>query len=258
MIKSGEIPMQVSRYLQSLKFKPLLAGAALLIATGVSSNAATIDLSGLVNSDLTTYSGGSDYPQNGGSLTVNGIGFQLATLPANNHTAVIQGSTNFEDTQTYVIPVNQLGVTTVYTLINSAFGSLNTDIGSLTFVGLLGETYTYTLTEGVNVRDHFNDGFVNSASNLSGTANFGPLDRLDMQSIVLPIAFATDTLTEIDFFPLGRAAMARLLLRRLRPRPLKLPFRLHSHSSPPASARWVCLAGAGSGKPPRLQPNQFI
>jgi hypothetical protein len=52
--------------------------------------------------------------------------------------------------------------------------------------------------------NHFNDGFVNSASNLSGTANFGPLDRLDMQSIVLPIAFATDTLTEIDFFSAGQ------------------------------------------------------
>jgi hypothetical protein len=187
----------------------LFSAAIILIATTASAPAAQIDISGLVNSDLTTYSGGSNYPQNGGTLTVAGVTFQLATIGPNNHTAVIQGSTVFDDTQTYSIPVNLFGITVVNTLINSAFGSLGTDIGSLVFVGAGGETFTYTLTEGFNVRDHFQDGFVNSATNLAGTADFGPpdnpeLDRLDMQRIVLPAAFASDTLTRIDFNSFGQ------------------------------------------------------
>jgi hypothetical protein len=71
----------------------LFSAAIILIATTASAPAAQIDISGLVNSDLTTYSGGSNYPQNGGTLTVAGVTFQLATIGPNNHTAVIQGST---------------------------------------------------------------------------------------------------------------------------------------------------------------------
>jgi hypothetical protein len=209
----------------------LFSAAIILIATTASAPAAQIDISGLVNSDLTTYSGGSNYPQNGGTLTVAGVTFQLATIGPNNHTAVIQGSTVFDDTQTYSIPVNLFGITVVNTLINSAFGSLGTDIGSLVFVGAGGETFTYTLTEGFNVRDHFQDGFVNSATNLAGTADFGPpdnleLDRLDMQRIVLPAAFASDTLTRIELIVSVRAGMAHpslLQLMLLQPLPSPAP-----------------------------------
>ncbi len=189
-----------------MKLESLFCGAAMLVLAHLPAHATSVDLSTLVNSDLTTYSGGGNYPQNGGPLTVAGIPFQLATIGPNNDTAVIQGSTNPGETQTYAIAVNLLDVTNVYTLINSAFGSAGTNIGDLVFKGALGETYTYTLTEGLNVRDHFNDGFVNTATDLAGTANFaGGLDRLDMQSIVLPIAFASDTLTEIDFNSFGQA-----------------------------------------------------
>jgi hypothetical protein len=188
-----------------MKFHSILGGAALFLSAGISANAASVDLSALVNSDLTTYSGGSNYPPNGGPLTVAGVPFQLATIGSNNDTAVIQGSIDPGVSQTYVIPVNEADVTNVFTLINSAFGSLGTDIGALVFKGALGETFTYTLTEGFNVRDHFNDGFVNTATDLAGTANFGALDRLDMQSIILPAAFGSDTLTEIDFQSFGQA-----------------------------------------------------
>jgi hypothetical protein len=190
---------------KAVKFQSFLGGAALLLSACVSVNAASVDLSSLVNSDLTTYSGGGNYPPNGGPLTVGGVPFQLATIGSNNDTAVIQGSIVGGVIQTYVIPVNIADVTNVFTLINSAFGRLGTDIGALVFKGALGETFTYTLTEGFNVRDHFNDGFVNTATNLAGTANFaGGQDRLDMQSIILPVAFGSDTLTEIDFQSFGQ------------------------------------------------------
>jgi hypothetical protein len=122
-----------------MKLNSVLFGTATLIATAVSAHANQINISSLVNSDLTAYSGGFNYPQNGGPLTVAGVTFQLATLAANNHTAVIQGSTSGGISQTYTIPVGLFGITTVDTLINSAFGSLNTDIGSLVFHGAGGE-----------------------------------------------------------------------------------------------------------------------
>jgi hypothetical protein len=192
-----------------LKRKTLVFVGAIVssVTAGDLAFASQIDISGLVNSDLTTYSGGSNYPQNGGSLTVAGVTFQLSTIAPNNNTAVIQGSTAFGVSETYTIPVNLFGIQTVDTLINSAFGTLGTDIGSLVFHGAGGETFTYTLTEGFNVRDHFEDGFVNSATNLAGTANFGNppgTDRLDMQEILLPAIFASATLTSIDFNSFGQ------------------------------------------------------
>jgi MYXO-CTERM domain-containing protein len=188
-----------------MKLGIFLCATAMLVLADFPAQAASIDISGLVNSDLTTYTGGGNYPQNGGPLTVAGIPFQLATIGPDNHTAVIQSSTDFGVTQTYVIPVNLADVTIVYTLINSAFGAANTNIGALVFRGASGETYTYTLTEGFNVRDHFNGSFVNTATDLAGTASFGGgADRLDMQSIVLPTIFASDTLTEIDFESFGQ------------------------------------------------------
>ena len=178
------------------------AGAAL--ALGLSAicgavGAATVDLSSFVNADIRTYTNGSVYPIAPTTLTVNGIGFGL--IPdgaAPNSLGVIQTS----GTDSFTIPVSLPGVTTVYTLINSAFGANGDTTGSLVFTDAANDTFTYNLTEGVNVRDHFNGAFINTASNLFGTATFtgpGGTDRLDAQQILLPSAFASSTLTQIVF-----------------------------------------------------------
>ena len=193
--------MQISRYLQSEKVKPLLAGAALLIATGVSSNAATIDLSGLTNADLTLYTNGSVYPQNGGPITIGGIGFQLSTFAPSGDTGVIQ--TSAADTTPFHILDNEFGVTTVYTIANSSFGAVPSTAGQITFNGSLGNTFTYTYTEGDNIRDHATTFFNISAPNVFATHDFGLGDRLDVQQIILPAIFATETLTSIDFAYVG-------------------------------------------------------
>ncbi len=165
-----------------------------------------VNLSALVNADLTTYTGGTNYPQHGGPLTVAGIPFTLATIAPLSDTAVIQASDVSGVMQTYSILVGVAGVTTVYTLINSAFGTCGTNIGELNFVGA-SNTFTYTLTEGSNVRDHFNGGFCNTVTSVAGTASFGGgADRLDMQQINLPPGFATDTLQRIDFISFGEAS----------------------------------------------------
>jgi hypothetical protein len=160
-----------------------------------------IDISSLVNADLTTYTHGYGYPQDGGPLSVAGIPFTLATISPSGHTAVIQASGSAP--QTFSIPVNLSGVVTVDTLIDSAFpfdtGSCGTTIGELDFVGVTSSPFVYTLTEGINVRDHYNGSFCNTVTDVAGTANFSGNVRLDMQRITLPPSFASDVLVRIDF-----------------------------------------------------------
>jgi hypothetical protein len=162
-----------------------------------------VDISGQVNADLATYSGGSNYPAGGTALNINGIGFNLATFPATTDVGIVQTFTIFGPgtpvASTYTFGVNLPGVQTVYTLINSSFGQDGDTIGSVKFTGT-GGTFTFDLTEGLNVRDHFQGGFENSASNLFGTASFGAgnpaPDRLDAQEFNVA---GIGTLTSIEF-----------------------------------------------------------
>jgi len=165
-----------------------------------------VNLSPYVNSDLTTWSGGWTYPQHGGRLSIGGVPFELSTLK-NGDTGVINSAK-----PPVTIGTNIGGVTVVYAVINSAWGYSGFTSGSLTFYGANpADVYTYTLTEGVNVRDHYCcGGYIESvsASNLIGTDYFGPpsyyppfpgYDRLDAWRISLPSAFAGDTLKDIVF-----------------------------------------------------------
>ncbi len=190
---------------KTLTRKQLIRSALLAIATTTAAQASAvsftqIDLSSYVDSDLTTWSGGSNYPQNGGPISIGGINFNLATLP-NNDTGVINSGGNASSTN---ITTNTAGATSAYAIINSAWGSNGAVSGALTFYGANpSDVFTYTLTEGTNIRDHYCcGGFVENvtASNLIGTANFGGgVDRLDAYQIQLPSSFSSDTLTSIVF-----------------------------------------------------------
>jgi hypothetical protein len=159
-----------------------------------------IDLSSYVNADLTTYSGGLNYPQHGGTLSVATIPFMLATIGTNLNTGVIQSFV----AETFSIAIGVFSVTSAYTLVNSAFGACGTNIGEIDFIGS-SNTFAYALTEGINVRDHFNGGFCNAVTSVAGTASFGGgSDRLDMQLITLPAGFSHDTLQRIDFKGFGQ------------------------------------------------------
>ncbi len=216
-----------------MTWKLSFIAASMLIAGGLSANATEIDLSTLVNTDLNTYSGGSNYPANGGALTVGGIGFNLAAYPGGG-TGIIQlsgdttdmGGANPPFQSPVSIPVGLSGVVTVYTLINSIFGSTGTQIGTLDFIGS-SSSYIYTLTEGSNVRDHYQDGFVNTAPGVAATANFGPDDRLDMQAIVLPGGLGTlelITFTATDpYYGNGEPFLAGVTTSTSLPAPTPLP-----------------------------------
>jgi hypothetical protein len=179
-------------------FRLLALSISVMPALGLAQTGYQVDISSLVNTDLTTYTNGGDYPQNGGPLTINGVPFVLATSGPNNDTSIIQTTGSADDS--YTIPVNLSGITTIYTLINSAYGACGTTVGEVDITGVASGTVVYSLTEGTNIRDHNQSGFCNTATDLAGTANFGGGQvRLDMQEIDLPASFATDTITNVVF-----------------------------------------------------------
>jgi hypothetical protein len=157
-----------------------------------------VDISGQVNANIQTYSNGTNYPQGPTSLSVHGIDFSISSFPGGGTggTGVVQ---TMNPTDTYTITVDETDIKAVYTLINSAFGAAGFTTGTLTFADSGGDSFSYNLTEGDNIRDHFNDGFVNDAPAAFGTANFPGDVRLDAQQIVLPMSFWTSELTTITF-----------------------------------------------------------
>ena len=194
----------VTRLSHCLRALPFAIGLSICVLDVAQASIVEVNISSLVNADLTTYTGGANYPHHGGPLTVAGVPFTLATIGQNADTAVIQSSTTLGVVETYSIAIGLFGVTSTYTLINSAFGMCGTNVGELDFIGS-SNTFTYTLTEGTNIRDHFNGNSCNKVTNVASTASFGGgADVLDMQRIDLPAGFATDTLQRLDFKTFGQ------------------------------------------------------
>ena len=157
-----------------------------------------VDLSTQVNANIQGYTNGGNYPQGPTTQGVNGIDFAISPFPSGSvgGTGVIQLQ---NPTDTYTITVDQTGVKAVYTLINSAFGSAGLTTGTLTFADSDGDQTSYNLTEGDNIRDHFQDGFVNDAPAVFGTLSYPNGVRLDAQQFLLPTSFWTSELTTITF-----------------------------------------------------------
>jgi hypothetical protein len=169
----------------------IFAGAAWVLPGRAATTA--VPISAETNANLRTYNGGTSYPVAPTSLSVGGIGFDLAPLgTAADSVGIVQLMTTEE---TVTIPTNVANPTTVYTLMNSAWGSNGATIGTVTFVGSGGAIATFDLVEGTNIRDHFNGRFNNIATSVV-SATFGN-DRLDRQTFTLPSSFANQTLTQI-------------------------------------------------------------
>ena len=104
------------------------------------------------------------------------------------------------------IAVNTFGVTSVYTLISSAWGVAGANVGSVQFFGSNGSYFSQDLIQGVNVRDHYRGGFNNSIDGVSAVAavDNGPgRAGLDMQIFNLPGSFQYETLQTIRFTSAG-------------------------------------------------------
>jgi hypothetical protein len=162
-----------------------------------------VPLGGSVNANLRTYTDGFFYPVAPTTLTIGGVPFNLAPFDSvPNSLGVVQtavGGSSFD------IHTNIAGASTVYALINSAYGEIPFTVGSVEFRGANGSDVTFNLTEGFNIRDHFFNVFNNTVTDPTiVTETFGPGGfqnevRLDRLTFVLPASFHTDTLTDIIF-----------------------------------------------------------
>lgn len=179
----------------------ILIASAPLIAGQI-----TVDLSGIVNSDLSTYTNGGNYPTPG-LITIGGIDFQLTAGP-NGHTWVAGGGASVGVPNTYSITgLNLSDVGAMYAIINSGFGTCGTTVGSIAadVFGSGPGTWTFMLVEGANVRDHYNGSWCNTAWSAVATADYPGNVRFDVYRFGL--AGLTDNgtipITGLDFATLG-------------------------------------------------------
>jgi hypothetical protein len=179
----------------------LVATIALGAVSASQAAGTSLSIQSAVDSNLYTYSGGMSYPAAGSTVTIGGVDFSLASFyPASfmaPDVGVVQSGDGASDSITIATPQVTIGASTVfYSLINSAFGVAPNTIGNLTLNFQGGGSFVYDLTEGDNVRDHFNGVYNNDAPNVYGTATYDN-DRFDAQQIALPVADVGKVLTSI-------------------------------------------------------------
>jgi hypothetical protein len=186
--------------------------AAILIFTIASTAHAAsyfeVDLSSKLNSNLQGYANGSNYQLGGSQLDVAGVPFSLGVVNNNpNTTGVFVARVNQTNSWTLNLPI-AFRATALYTLINTSFGVAGVQEGSVVVTGSGGETATLNLVEGVNIRDHNDDGYCNTISDPTVVSTYfvnrvpnstGGQVRLDRQLLVLPASFNGDTIKSVTF-----------------------------------------------------------
>ncbi len=126
-------------------------------------------------------------------------------------------------TVSITIPVNVANVKTVYTLMNTEWGSTESGLLTIKFTGSGGATWTFDLTGGVNVRDYNNGNFTNTcicqlpggvgqSAAINAWTDSAGQQRLDEQVYELPSAFATQTLESITITDSGNENVQRAIL----------------------------------------------
>jgi hypothetical protein len=156
-----------------------------------------------------------------GPVTLGGIPFNIASNGAGNQAwaaAIAAGGTTGSNDPggmvSITMNVNIPDATNVYTLINTWMGQPGPNYYAwLTFMGSDGATYTEDLVGNVDIRDYNNYVFTDSINGTTTTDVFNSGNqRLDMQNIALPSAFATQTLTTIELVDNGGPNFQRTVL----------------------------------------------
>ena len=120
----------------------------------------SIDLSSYTNYLTTQQTDGGNYPDAGFSYTDGGIPFTASAFDGDAPEGLIYlGPITGLDTVD--IAVDESGLQSIYTEINSAYGASGTQPGTVELVGSAG-TVTYDLIEGLNIRDHYYGDFTNT------------------------------------------------------------------------------------------------
>lgn len=180
------------------------------IGTEVSSLAPGNYIFGGVNFDLTGGNYGLPYGLSGGSNAVSPVAGVWSGQEAQD--------LNSNSQETMTISPDQYGVTSVYTLINTDWGTTaqyipntSTPYAEVIFTATGGLSDTVDLIGGNQMRDWNNDGYPDTTSSSYTTDGvftqspdaLGSSGRVDMQQFVLPSQFATQTLNSIEFVDNG-------------------------------------------------------
>ncbi|HEV3312710.1 MAG TPA: Ig-like domain-containing protein, partial [Chloroflexota bacterium] len=158
----------------------------------------------LTNANLQTYADGGDYPIAPTTLTVGGVDFALIPNGSTSSSLGILQTTG--SGTSFDIPVNISGATVLNTLVNSTYGVAGDTVGTVEVKGTNGADAVFSLVEGTNIRDYYNGGYNNTIAPGTPSASFGNGQiRLDMQTFVLPNAFANARITDIILTSSGGA-----------------------------------------------------
>ncbi|MBV5309550.1 hypothetical protein [Chromatium okenii] len=181
--------------------------ASVCMASNVQANLVTIDISSYANSSLSNTIYDSSPPQ--GNQTLGGISFLMGNV----------WNSSYNTDHTVSIAINKFGVNKVYSLINTWWGTTDSNKAYVDFLGTNGAYYSLNLIGGYDIRDYNQSSYTNTI-NSPNTVNVyvqpeNSSHRLDMQSIDLPDAFMSETLETIRFRDLGGADYQRIFLTGL-------------------------------------------
>jgi hypothetical protein len=202
----------------------ICAGAGL--AQGAKVTTTPVDISSVVN---TTWCSSeiincSTYPF--GAQTYDGIPYLIpgnAQGTANNFWSSEIAAGGGSGTVSVTVPINVAKVKTVYTLMNTLWGTTQSGLLTITFTGSNGATWTFDPVSNVNIRDYNQNGSttngiacqlpggVGQSATINAWVN-GQGQRLDEQVYELPAAFKTQTLVSMTITDSGNSGLQRSFL----------------------------------------------
>jgi hypothetical protein len=158
-----------------------------------------------------------------GTKSYDGVTFDIpGTATTKNAWSAYEAANGGSAKVSVTIPVNIKDVKTVYTLMNTDWGSAAKGLLAITFTGTNGATWTYDPLGNVNIRDYNNGSYTDtigcalptgpetSATVAAFKNNKG--QRLDMQIYELPATFAGQTLVSITVTDSGNTGVQRSIL----------------------------------------------
>jgi PEP-CTERM motif-containing protein len=174
----------------------------------------SVDMSNQVNTTWSGFPGAGGNPilvLNAGTFptglqTLGGVPFLIANGALGNVWSADKAANGLlgQGLESVTIPINQLGIRAVYTLINTEWGFMGSQDVMLSFLGTGGATFSTVLVGGQDIRDYNNADWTNTkASTTKQVFDNGLGQRLDMQTTVLPDSFAGQTLLSMTLTDIG-------------------------------------------------------
>ncbi len=171
-----------------------------------------VDFSSLHNSRMQDYdsSGAPAFPE--GSQNLAGVLFNIPVSGKNVWNSTFQDGDNPRQID---IDVDVLGVTRVYSLINTFWGKPGETLAAIEFRGKNGAFFRKDLEGNVDIRDYNQNNFTNDINGTTTQVAYDSPDeqtRLDMVTIDLPDVFLTDILDTISVIDNGANGEQRIFL----------------------------------------------